>query len=429
MQQTTNQPQNGQKSRSTAASVAWLVALAAALGLQVWFPRIDVEVNDTYNVDIGGRNAFYQFAERRAADARRNHEPLVNLLEQLAADKTLCLLGPARYPSPREWSALLAWVAKGGSLVLAARLNEPELDIPGLAARVKSTSPKPRLALFGAESDDDSVHSRNNDEKAEKSQPADDGPGEPVDSKEPAASSNRTTLIAGTDFTWKCEGTVVAPSAAVLVETRRGRQAVQIRHGNGTIVLMASDFIFSNAALFDRQRENCFLAVKLLEAAGPARPVVFDESLNATGTPRVVGILLDPTLRPLTLQLIVAIIAFGWRGNHRFGGLLPKSSPARHDVADHTNSLGNLYYKAHHGTGVLREYLEQMTTEFRLRHAGSHRRRVLQSIADKAQMPVDELQSLLSEARSSAAKPRLSRHHAALMIRKLAQVREAIRQA
>ena len=116
-------------------SVVWLALLGAALALQVWFPRVDAAlVNDTYNVDVGGRNAIYQFAQRRAIFASRNHESLVNLLEGLGTDTTLCLLGPARYPTPREWQALLAWVRSGGKLLLAARWNDAEVTIPGLNA-------------------------------------------------------------------------------------------------------------------------------------------------------------------------------------------------------------------------------------------------------------------------------------------------------
>jgi len=45
---------------------------------------------------------------------------------------------------------------------------------------------------------------------------------------------------------------------------------VRLNYGNGTIVLLASDYIFSNAALYERERQNGLLAVKLLQAAGRA---------------------------------------------------------------------------------------------------------------------------------------------------------------
>ena len=415
-------------STSRMSSVLWLAALAMALSLHVWFPRIDSAVNDTYNFDVGGRNALYQFAERRMGYVNRNHEPLANWLDGLDDDSTLCLLGPARYPSPREWEALLTWVNGGGKLLVAARWNDADLAIPGIQARVKSTVVKKPFQLPGA-----------GNRKKPASPPSGGGTNSSEDDKSMTTAGQSavavpisTTLAPGVDFTWKTEGVIDAPSfdasaAEVLVKTADSPQAVRIHHGLGSIVLVASDFIFSNAALHEGDHRNGILAVKLLEAAGTADSIVFDESLNETGTPRVVGVLLDPALRPTTIQLVALIVLFGWRGNRRFGGLLPKSSPARHDVADHTNSLGNLYYKAHHGTGVLREYLDQLKTELRLRFAAGHEARILLPIAQKAKMTLDEVQRVLAEADAAARKPKLSRRESAAHIRKLAHLRRAAR--
>jgi hypothetical protein len=425
-------------STNRVASVIWLAALASVLGLHVWFPRIDSTVNDTYNVDVGGRNALYQFAERRMDYVTRNHEPLENWLDPHDHDFTLCLLGPARYPSAREWQALLAWVNGGGKLLVAARWNDAELPIPGIQAGVKSTVAKKSIKLPGADYR----------KKSEGSQPENSPSGGPANGsagsdgepsllapqKAAAAVPVSTVLDPRLDFTWKTEGVIEIPNAdssaaEVLIKTAERSQAVRIHHGLGQIVLVASDFIFSNAALHEGDHRNGILAVKLLNAAGTTDSIVFDESLNETGTPKVVGVLVDPALRPATIQLVALIVLFGWRGNLRFGGLLPGSSPARHDVADHTNSLGNLYFKAHHGTGVLREYLDQLKTELRLRFATGHERRILLPIAQKARMTLDEVQRVLADAETAARKPKLSRRESAAHIRKLAQLRQAARRS
>ncbi len=412
------------------SSALWLLALAAALTLHVWFPHLDAGVNDTYNVDAGGRNALYQFAERRALFASRNHESLITRLDRLDEDTTLCLLGPARYPSPREWGALLDWVQSGGNLLLAARWDEPALVVPRISARVTADHPE-EAGLFGLKLN---RSGKPNPPPVQEKAPPPEGAAKPAETEAgaetgtvPPAASNWTSLMADPNFTWKTEGAIDAPDSEVLVKSGDRPQAARIRYGAGTIVLSASDFIFSNAALFERDKRNGLLAVKLLEAAGASDDVLFDESLNATGTPRVVGVLLDPALRPTTVQLVVILVIFGWRGNRRFGGLLPKASPARHDVADHTNSLGNLYYKAHHSKGVLREYLEQLRTELRLRYSAGHEKRALASIAQKAQLPVEDVQQMLTEADAAIRKPKLTRREAAAVIRKLAHLRQAAR--
>jgi hypothetical protein len=412
------------------ASALWLAALAAVLSLQVWFPRIDAAVNDTYNVDVGGRNALYQYARRRMGNVSRNHEPLANRLDRLDVDTTLCLLGPARYPSPREWQALITWVNHGGTLLVASRWNDADLPVPGIEASVKSTVVKKPFKLPG--SDKRKKKSSGPPSADETSQSEEDEIRNMFSAKTAAAVPVTTTLVSGYDFTWKTEGIIEAPllNAArgeVLVKSAAGPQAMRIHHGQGTILLVASDFIFSNAALNEHGHTNAILAVKLLEAAGTTDAIVFDESLNETGTPKVVGMLLDPILRPITIQLVALIVLFGWRGNRRFGGVLPKMSPPRHDVADHTNSLGNLYYKAHHGTGVLREYFEQLKTELRLRYVAGHERRILLPIAQKANMTFEEVQRVLAEAEAATKNPKLSRREAAAHIRKLALLRQAAR--
>jgi hypothetical protein len=420
------------------SSAVWLALLVGALLLHVWFPRVDAgPLNDTYNVDVGGRNAFFQYAERLAnrhvlVAAERNHQSLVTLLDSYGTNTTLCLLGPARYPSPREWQVLNAWVRSGGKLLLAARWEDAELTIPDVNAHVKSTKEKVEINIFGGSRSRQGKRKKSPDDLPTKPEMGDETTGGD-ESKTAAATSkspagpNWTSLLADVNYTWKTEGIIEASGAEVLVKTGESPQAVRLTYGNGTIVLLASDYIFSNAALYERERQNGLLAVKLLQAAGPSEVVLFDESLNATGTPRVVGVLLDPVLRPATVQLLVVLVIFGWRGNRRFGGLLPKSAPARHDVADHTNSLGNLYYKAHHSKGVLREYLEQLRTELHLRYAKGHEQRVLLPIAQRANLTVEEVQRLLADAEAAAGKPRLTRRDAANFIRRLAHLRQAAR--
>lgn len=405
---------------SRASSALWLGALAAALGLHVWFPRIDPgAVNDTYNVDVGGRNAFFQFAQRRTPYASRNHDSIAGTVAWLDEDTTVCLLGPARYPTENEWSALLGWVQRGGQLLFAARWDDAALTIPGIDARVTSSEKK---SFFDEFQTDRSRGSKTPPDKGVKKAEDDKA----ADGENSAPSGPLwTSLMPDANFTWKTEGTIDAPGAEVLVKTGDRAQVVRIHHGGGTIILAASDYIFSNTALFDHDHRNGVLAVKLLEAAGTAGAVVFDESLNETGTQRVVGILLDPALRPATLQFIVILVLFGWRGNRRFGGLLPHLAPARHDVADHTNSLGNLYYKAHHATGVLREYLEQLRTELKLRYVAGREQRVLAAVARNANVPIEEVQRTLADAEAAARKPKLSRREAAAQIRRLARLRQA----
>jgi len=153
---------------------------------------------------------------------------------------------------------------------------------------------------------------------------------------------------------------------------------------------------------------------------------VFDESLNASGTPQVVGLLLDPHLRPLTIQVLVLLIVFGWRGGRRFGGLLPKGAGARHNLSDHTDALGNLYYKTKNGVGALSAYLEQLKRQLRLHLTTQRDARALWPLAQRSGMPVEEVKTLLSEAEALAERPALKRRDAAAMIIRLSKLRKPV---
>src|SRR5205823_4864705 len=161
-----------------------------------------------------------------------------------------CLLGTARYPSPREWQALLRWVNGGGKLLVAARWNDADLTIPGIEIRVESTKNKQSLKLPGAAKGNKSA-----------SPASDGGTKSTPDAKSTRASQQAATAVAVStrlvpeaEFTWKTEGAIVAPSieranldstgasstgADVLVKSKDSPQAVRIRHGLGSIVLVA----------------------------------------------------------------------------------------------------------------------------------------------------------------------------------------------
>lgn len=394
--QSTEQPptlpvRHGGTIRRAARAIAasrwlWLLALTAALSLHFWFPRIDMgPLHDTYSVEIGGRNAFFQLAERRFLYVDRNVAPLTRISTDLEPEHTLCVLGPARAPRPEEWQALSAWVKGGGSLLIAATWESPALDLDGLDVKVVAR---------------DSIE------------------GTPTS----------TLLPAAAPLHWKTKGEVEtkAAGAEVLVQVDKSPQAVRIPHGAGQVLVIASDYLFSNASLDDRDVRNGVLAFRLLEAAGATEAVVFDESLNATGTPKVVAILLDPALRPATVQALACLLLFAWLGNRRFGGRLAPASPPRTNIAEHTDALGNLYYRVRDGAGVLARYAEQFRGELRLKPGATQDERVIAHLAQRAGMEQGALRDVLEELTDALNKPRISRRNAARLIQRLARIRAGL---
>jgi len=200
---------------------------------------------------------------------------------------------------------------------------------------------------------------------------------------------------------------------------------VQYWYGEGTVLLVASDYIFSNDALYSPGRLNGVLAFKLLERVRSDGPLLFDESLNATGTPKVVGVLFDPELRPLTIQTLVILLLFVWAGNRRFGPLAPPLAPERHDIAEHTNALGNLYYKARAGAHAVQVYLDELRIRWRMKAAVGPAQAQLTRMSHRSGTPVEEISQLFRDAEDASHNTELNRRTAASLIRRLARLRAA----
>lgn len=428
-------------SRLVWKSLPWLVALALALGLQIWFPKVDSgRLNDTWNVDVGGRNALYRFADRRFGSVTRSTKPLPRLMADLPPDSVVCILGPARNPTAREWESLIQWIARGGRVLYAARWESPDVQIPVVGLGVTATTgTRPGLLGGWPPSGGKPSPSPVNDKPPGVTPPQDlDKPGgvapaapprvpsktDSADASTAAVTQKPLLTLSGTS--WESTGRIDGSDAELLLGGTGNRQAVRKSYGLGTLVVVASDNIFSNRSLYDRQTKNGVLASRLLEAAGARQGshVVFDESLNATGTPRVVGLLLAPLLRPITVQIALLLILFAWSGSFRFGTALPPALPARHNVTDHTNALGNLYWRSGNGIVPISSYHEQLLADLRLGVRRGKATRSLESVASRAHMPVDDVRRLLEVAGEACDRNEVSRRDAATLIRRLSRLRE-----
>ena len=399
-----------------------LILLAGLLALHVWFPRLDAgPLNDTYSVEISGRNALYQLAQRRFDSVGRNLVPLSAAQRRLPTDATLCLIGPTRYPRPEEWRALLEWTAAGGSLLIAARWDDPTFDIDEISLGVKREGGRSKTEEKSSDKEDKSSGRKDRDEETGKFKFGSAEPALPITTS--LLSPEQTAKT-----TWKSHGQIVGeslPHAEKLVESNGRPQVVQYWYGEGTVLLVVSDYIFSNDALYSPGRLNGVLAFKLLERARSDGPLLFDESLNATGTPKVVGVLFDPELRPLTIQTLVIILLFVWAGNRRFGPLAPPLAAERHDIAEHTNALGNLYYKARAGAHAVQVYLDELRIRWRMKAAIGPAQAQLTRMAHRSGTPVEEISQLFRDADEATHDSELDRRAAARLIRRLAKLRAA----
>jgi hypothetical protein len=362
----------------------WPIAVGAVLALQVWFPRLDTGVlHDSYSASAEGQRAFFRLIGTQTY-VYRSVEPLTRWLPYDDGEQTLCILGPARWPTAPEWDALLDWVSRGGRLVFACRTFE-EKSIPQLDVRFVPRDP---------------------------SVP-------PDDSLPP-----ETDLTRAKEIAWWTDGQLLAPGRESLVKYAGQVQAVVLPHGAGRVVVIATPHVFSNQLL--TYGENVVLAYRLVEAAGPLEYVMIDESLNDSGTAKAMGVLLDPALRPLTLQLVLLLFLYGWWNCRRYGPLARATGAARHNLVDHTDTVGASYWRTNSGAAVLRSYLRSLRDELRLGAAPAAETALVAIAARRLNRTIASVQDDVQAAQRAAKAKSLDRRIAARMITRLAVLRRAL---
>jgi hypothetical protein len=392
--------------------VFWLTLVAGLLFLLWWLPGGSSINSDSYSVSFSGKKALFQALRRLENNVQRSTEQLIPSPGQ---GSRLVILGPARLPTDEEWELLRTEVFSGGTLVFAARLDHPDVDLALFKARVRPL-PKDKSPTAGTSTDKDKsapapIRIETGDERPE--------------SILPTKTTIETDLVE-TKVAWTTQGYLQldAPEWQV-IGTSLSKPQVAIRpFGRGAIVLLASDDIFGNGNLIEPDR--AVLAFRLLETAPSLRGTWIDETLNSSGVPKDLGILFDPFVRPLTLQCILLVILFGWAGSYRFGPISQSSSVRRRSIVEHAQAVGVLYYRAGAGAHTVRALHEFLKQELRRLYGGTFRVDSAAAVARAAQADEAEVRTLLQQA-ASADNSRLLNSAATKILRGLSQLISKIR--
>jgi len=387
--------------RSRRVELLWLVLTAFLLLLSAWWLPGSGSLNtDSYSVSFAGRKVLFQTVSRLEQNVFRSHDQLVP--REDAIDRQL-ILGPARYPTTEEWDELYLAVRNGSTLVFAASTSDPHVDAGPFRARVTSDMGIASLGGDSQESDGKSTDRKSTDGEASTKRDAtdaDESENEPAaDSGDEATSDNTAGDNAADDETssdevaddepqrfdpfslrgvpaetelveetvhWKSNAEIETDTNdwEVLLTVDGQPQVVRREFGLGTFVLVASDEIFSNGAMLEADR--ALLAYRILESGGDFFEATwFDETLNDSGAPKVLGIIFAAEFRPITLQLLLILILFGWLGARRFGPAEQSRRSRRRSIVEHAEAVGILYYRAAAGGRAVKAQREFLRQELR----------------------------------------------------------------
>lgn len=400
-----------------------------------WFPGQTSDATDSFSTAAGGKRAFFALTERLTSPAARTVE---KLSDRVGDADTMCIIGPARYPDAAEWDWLTDWVSFGKTLVFAARLDDPAADLMYFGVLVV---PDERLIDRRDRKKKESKSEETDGSGSESAEKTDDSktPGDSKktddDQTKPAPTPRsffhdpivETPLAAG-KFHWLSDGHIETTNqrSEVLVTVDGKPQVVRLPFGQGTLIVCSSDYIFTNKSL--ATDDNGLLAFRILEAAKP-RAVVFDESLNASGAPKVFGLLFDPRVRPVTLQILLVTILFCWLGFRRFGPALVPISAEHRSMTEHAIALGNLHLKAGTGSRAIHWYLDYFRNELRLHYAADSGVAEATLLARRAGTDEQTTAQLLADVREALEQPRLPGSRAAALVRELAAIKHKLDRA
>jgi hypothetical protein len=348
----------------------------------------DQEGADSYSLSAEGKKAFFDLASSLLPQVHRSTEHLIPPEDA----EVLVLLGPAQYPERAEWQSLYDWVAQGHSLVFAARQSDPIVEMGPFEVRIVS-----KFTL-------------NAEVEAE------------AETSEPVLPVNQIeTSLASGELDWESRAIITAPpdQTETLLTVDGSAHVVRRAIGQGRLIVTSSDYIFDNLPLF--RGNNGVLAYRILEAAHPQGPVYFDESLNAAGPPKVVGLLFGDPLRPLTLQLILCAVLFAWRSSQRMSQPTLVRKTRQRSLTEHATALGNLHFKVGSGSRVVASYLEYFRNELRLHYLKTEEAAAL---AARTGSDSKSIAGLLDQAKQAAQNPNLPPAKAAWIVRSLAGLKK-----
>ncbi len=461
------------KRRLLQSDVMWAAATVMLVLLQFWWIPGDAgSAADSYSNTVDGKLGLYHVLSQLFPAVKRESESLIPRVRS-----ELMIIGPDRYPSTQEQQQLYSFVTGGGTLVFAPKYADANVDLTLLGIKTiarsadsvtespsaigsSQSSPLPPGATNDSASEEadsngkaapvDSVDSGSglengatgNSQSAPANSPAPPiatpAAESPVANFETAQVTVNSTLTDGTvSFRSNAEVVTSGEDWEKIVTSVSGQTLVAARPvGFGQILVCASPDIFSNRSML--QKDGCRLAVRIVErgrtaphapewitSAGPPG-VVISEYFNASDSFQSTGVLLSPSLRMGTLQMLLVAVLAIWMAFHRFGPAKYVMHSRRRTLTESAQSVGNLQYRLRDGGTIVANYLEYMNSQLRRRYGSLLRVDDTAALARRSGMEEQEVSQNLQRAKELVSRRRVSSAEASRSIRWLCRLMQGL---
>ena len=411
--------------------IGWILLSLMPLLLAIWWIPGNAGLgSDSYSTSPSGKRAFYTAVARLIPHARV-YRQTDRLLPRASDVDTILILGPAQAPDYSGWRQLLAWIEQGGTVLFAPRWDDPLTEIPGTQIRIRKLDDgsDPEEKSEDEKQQSEEADEKGKDEKQQQKEADEKGP-LPTDEDnlsvvKPTRSRRATSTLIDEQVPWETTTCVDCQAEdEVLVRAAGQPQVILHELGAGLLIVASSDYLFTNQALLEP--EVALLAYRVLERGYGSGAICFDEWLNRSGSPQVFGLLFTPALRPITLQLTLLLVLFGWLGSRRFGAPRPPAERPRRSITEHAEALGNLYYMAGDGHRPLLQYFEHVRSEADVGQAGAADHTVATMLLRLTTASEPEVRDWLREVQQACDSSTVSVGQAARLIRRWASWRRPI---
>lgn len=419
----------------------------------------------TYHAGPTGTRALYDFLNESGIKVMRWRETPDKLLSKSSATvRTFVIIGDTPLSIDEDQAeSILAWVSRGGRLVLVDRRPAVELlprssewrittelgNFPSLTidpanavAMTENVKPERPVQPTPLTKDIESVQpskfaSGFSFVRLEKS-----SEGKP---KSPANQPEAPSDEGGTDSPFESEfptptpvpifeddedddQDVTSPAPVVHIGEPRRPLLVDYPHGLGRIIVLGDPYIFSNGGI--SLKDNLQLAINLLEANAGAL-IAFDEYHQGRGATRnaFVAYFSGTPILPLVGQVVLLILLVLWTRGRRFARPVPLAQVDRRSALEFVASMAELQQRAG-AFDLALENIYSRTRRVLARYAGtdynSSRSEIAARVAARSSLEARSLEVLMRQCEGAINGEPISERQSILLAKRLREIERSL---
>lgn len=368
----------------------------------------DLEIapnRSTYHAGPTGARALYDFLSESGQKVMRWRDKPERLLSDAGTRvRTLVLIGSRQLPFVNEDApSILAWVARGGHLVLIDR--EPPNSLLPRSGNWLINMKGFAFPIFDVD------------------------PGDP---KQMTASVTALQPVQPTVFTKDVQAVLPSrfaarvritplkesateadneeddeeklqsdahdksPAPVIHVADEQGALLVDYPHGTGRIIILSDPYMVSNGGI--ELRDNLRLAMNAITSSGGL--IAFDEYHHGRGTTSnpFVGYFAGTPVLPIAAQIVLLVLLVLWTRGRRFGRPLPLKQVDRRSSLEFVASMSELQERSR-AFDLAIENIYSRTRRVLARHAGvnynSPRSLIANRVAERSSVDAQKLETLM----------------------------------